>query len=544
MSLSTSPADLSQPFVLASPDRVVFRTIPHPIASSNKRVTLSLRRSSPSTNNTSNQIPVNTQSPNTPRQHTPFPMSTASSSRATPPTPVKTTKLTTILTPPTPSPIRNQQTVLIGKNGLPIKSALKSPVTAGPICTGQARPSTIRSYTSPSALTSPKYVHFNSQLEHVRLFLQGEMPSCVSDRETIVDARQNGESTSDIKLTLTNWSPVAAGTFQPGDINAAGAAPLRVETMALSQDQTELQGKILIHNIAFHKRVSVRYTTDYWQTQTEVAAEYEESIPGSALDRFAFKIPMEMEKTMVERSFCFAVRYQVIGREFWDSNNGMNYHVECKRVVVVAPSTVSDLSKQMNSILLASRMPDFSKPVLKKKSTNNRYDLSTSLSAAYSQPIGSTPAWAKRDAIPVAQTAYRPSEYITTPVQSPPGYHHSLYASSPKFVNSYISAASPPEHFHIGFDQLSLDRSMPIKKQQLSRSQSWNGRDQEASSGFSSFSSSPSASAPISIPTSNAHGMGSSGYYDLVDRYCFYESSPHSSPYSSYPNSPTPCIRG
>ncbi|KAF9286784.1 hypothetical protein BGZ88_008889 [Linnemannia elongata] len=543
MSLSTSPADHSpQPFVLASPDRVVFRTIPHPIASSNKRVTLSLRRTSPSTNNTSTQIPLNTQSPNTPRQHTP--MSTDSSSypsqplRATP-TPIKTAKLTTILTPPTPSPIPKQQTVLIGKNGLPIKSALKSPVTASPTCTGQVRPSTIRSYTSPSALTSPKYVHFNSQLEQVRLFLQGEMPSCVADRETIVDARQNGESTSDIKLALTNWSPVAAGTFQPGDINAAGAAPLRVETMTLSQDQTELQGKILIHNIAFHKRVSVRYTTDYWQTQTEVAAEYEESIPGSALDRFAFKIPMEMEKTMVERSFCFAVRYQVIGREFWDSNNGMNYQVECKRVVVVAPPAVSDLSKQMNSILLASRMPDYSKPVLKKKNANNRYDLSTSLSAAYSQPIGSTPAWAKRDSIPVAQTAYRPSEYISTPVQSPPGYHHSLYASSPKFVNSYLSAASPPEHFHFGFDQLSLDRSLPNKKQP-SRSQSWSGRDQEAS-----FSSSPSASAPISIPTSKAHGMGSSGYYDLVDRYCFYESSPHTSPYSSYPNSPpAPCIRG
>ncbi|KAF9147945.1 hypothetical protein BG015_010347, partial [Linnemannia schmuckeri] len=497
------------------------------------------------------QIPTNTQSPNTPRQPTPTPMSTATDSSSSQPlrdtpTPIKTTKLTTIVTPPTPSPICKQQIVLIGKNGLPIKSALKSTVTASSTCTGQVRPSTIRSYTSPSVLSSPKYVHFNSQLEHVRLFLQGEMPSCVADRDTIVDARQNSELTSNIKLTLTNWSPVAAGSFQPGNIDAAGAAPLRVETMTLSQDQTELQGKILIHNIAFHKHVSVRYTTDYWQTQTEVAAEYEESITGSALDRFAFKIPMEMDKTMVERSFCFAVRYQVIGREFWDSNNGMNYQVECKRVVVVAPPAASDLSKQMNSILLASRMPDYSKPVLKKKSANNRYDLSTSLSAAYSQPIGSSPSWNKRDSIPVAQTAYRPSEYITTPVQSPPGYHPSLYASSPKFVNSYLSAASPPEHFCIGFDQLPLDRSMPIKKQQLSRSHSWSGgRDQEVSSGFSSLSSSPSASAPISIPTSQVHGMGSSGYYDLVDRYCFYESSPHTSPYSSYPNSPpAPCIRG
>ncbi|KAG0271981.1 hypothetical protein BGZ95_000146 [Linnemannia exigua] len=542
MSLSTSPADLSpQPFVLASPDRVVFRTIPHPIASSNKRVTLSLRRSSPSNNNLT-QIPVNTQSPNTPRHSTTM-NTTDSAPSASPAQPLGATTTTTkpINSAPTSTNLTTsairKQTVLIGKNGLPIKSALKCHVTPSPASAGLVR-SSIRSHTS-SPLTCPKYVHFNSQLEHVRLFLQGETPSCVADRETI-DPRQSCESTSDIKLTLTNWSPVPAGTFQPGNIDT-GAAPLRVETMALSQDHSELQGKILIQNIAFHKHVSVRYTTDYWQTQTEVSAEFEESIPGSALDRFAFKIPMEMDKTMVERSFCFAVRYQVIGREFWDSNNGMNYQVECKRVVVLAPPATSDLSKQMNSILLASRMPDYGKPLLKKKPANNRYDLSTSLSAAYSQTIGS-PTWGKRDPTPTAQTAYRPSEYIT-PVQSPPGYHHSLYASSPKFVNSYLSAASPPEHFHIGFDQLSLDQSIPVKKQPSSR-KSWGGRDQETGS-----ASPPSSTAPISIPSAKAHTMGSSGYYDLVDRYCFYESSPHTSPYtspySSYPNSPpAPCIRG
>ncbi|KAF9921314.1 hypothetical protein FBU30_008693 [Linnemannia zychae] len=555
MSLSTSPADYSpQSFVLSSPDRVVFRTIPHPIASSNKRVTLSLRRTSPVANNlnsnNSNQIPVNIQSPNTPRHNNMYTDSTSytqplcatqdSSFNSAPSTSSNTTattstaKTTTIVTPSSPT---RKQNVLIGKNGLPIKSALKTPVTASPTCTGQVRSSTIRSYTTP--LTTPKYVHFNSQLEHVRLFLQGEMPSCVGDRETIVDCRQNSDSTSDIKLSLTNWSPIPVGAFQPGNIDA-GAIPLRVETVTLSQDQSELQGKILIQNIAFHKHVSVRYTIDYWQTQTEISAEFEESISGSAVDRFTFKIPLDMDKTMVERSICFAVRYQVIGREFWDSNNGMNYQVECKRVVVVAPPATSDLSKQMNSILLASRIPDYSKPILKKKSGNSRYDLSTSLSAAYNQPDSS--AWGKRDpAAPVAQSAYRPSEYIT-PIQSPPGYHHSLYASSPKFVNSYLAVASPPEHFHIDFDQLSLDRSIPSKKQ-ISRSNSWSRCDQESTSAF------PSTTAPISIPSAKAHSMGSSDYYDLVDRYCFYESgrqgSPYNSPYSSYPNSPpAPCIHG
>ncbi|KAF9115023.1 hypothetical protein BGW39_003166, partial [Mortierella sp. 14UC] len=498
------------------------------------------------------------------------------------------------------------------KNGLPIKSAMKSPVTTpidvrtSPVAL--CRPSSIRSYSSPTPLTSPKYVHFNTQLEHVRLFLQGEMPSCVSERDTLVDPRQHDRSTSDIKVALSNWSPVVANSFQLVNIDS-GAAPLRVETVVLSEDQTELHGKILVQNIAFHKHVSVRYTIDFWQTQCEVGAEFEESIKGTSVDRFSFVIPLGMERTMVEKTFCLAVRYRVIGREFWDSNNGMNYHIECKRVVVVVPPTVSDLSKQMTSLLLGTPVADYSKPALKKKLAS-RYDLSTSLSAAYTQPIpipGRSPTskldlsfGAARTAspnsmststTPPSQTAYRPSEYITP---SPPqNYHHSLYASSPKFMNPYLAGASPPEHFQVGFDMLSLDR--PIGSKRGSRN-SWNvdlevnptapntlttsaaitipagpSRSQSYPAGlYGSYSTSPKTSAPISIPTNHRAlsgqqppsqqqqqqqyhhvqgqhrpAVGSSSYFDLVDRYCFYESSPNISPYSSYPNSPpAPCIRG
>ncbi|KAG0275677.1 hypothetical protein BGZ95_008509 [Linnemannia exigua] len=489
------------------------------------------------------------------------------------------------------------------KNGLPIKSAMKSPVTTpidvktSPVAL--CRPSSIRSYSSPTPLTSPKYVHFNTQLEHVRLFLQGETPSCVGERDTLVDPRQHDRSTSDIKVALSNWTPVVANSFQPVNIDS-GAAPLRVETVVLSEDQTELHGKILVQNIAFHKHVSVRYTIDFWQTQCEVGAEFEESIKGTSVDRFSFVIPLDMERTMVEKTFCMAVRYRVIGREFWDSNNGMNYHIECKRVVVVATPTASDLSKQMTSLLLGTPVADYSKPVLKKKLAS-RYDLSTSLSAAYTQPIAipgrSTASkldlayGASRTAIPnsmsttpPSQTAYRPSEYITP---SPPqNFHHSLYASSPKFMNPYQATASPPEHFRVGFDMLSLDR--PVGSKRGSRN-SWNidlevnsatpnsttaaiaipagpSRSQSYPVGlYGSYSTSPKASAPISIPTNrilsgqqpqsqqqqhyhqqgHRPAVGSSSYFDLVDRYCFYESSPNISPYSSYPNSPpAPCIRG
>lgn len=639
MSCSTSSSDTSpRPFVVSSPDRVLVRALPHPLASTNKKVTLSLRRTTPSQLSSSQPLspqspftpdmptstiassepsraPLNIQIPNSLRRINMLssltrPMSSDQDSMASPrhltgiasgsmavsaavqesgrPSSFTTGARTTTMT--------KKYNAQFHKNGLPIKSAMKSPVTSMEVKTSPAalcRPSSIRSYSSPTPLTSPRYVHFNTQLEHVRLFLQGETPACVGERETLVDPRQHDRSTSDIKVALSNWNPVMADLFLPVNIDS-GAAPLRVETVVLSEGQTELHGKILVQNIAFHKHVSVRYTIDFWQTQCEVGAEFEESIKGTSVDRFSFVIPLDMERTMVEKTFCLAVRYRVIGREFWDSNNGMNYHIECKRVVVVAPSTVSDLSKQMTSLLLGTPVADYSKPVLKKKLAS-RYDLSSSLSAAYSQPIAipnrstasklDLPFGAARTAnssglssTPPSQTAYRPSEYITP---SPPqNYHHSLYASSPKFMNPYLATASPPEHFRVGFDMLSLDRPMGSKRGSRN---SWNvdlevnssvatsvnatsaitipagpARSQSYPAGlYGTYSTSPKASAPISIPINRVqqqqqqqHGdlrpaVGSSSYFDLVDRYCFYESSPHNSPYSSYPNSPpAPCIRG
>ncbi|KAF9960047.1 hypothetical protein BGZ65_012831 [Modicella reniformis] len=438
------------------------------------------------------------------------------------------------------------------KNGLPIKSAMKSPnvaavdskISSPALC----KPSPIRSQSLP--LKPPKYVHFNTQLEHVRLFLQGEMSSCVAERETIVDVRQYDRPTSDIKLTLPNWSPASIDTFHSDNIDS-GAAPMRVEGVVLSEDMLELEGKILVQNIAFHKHVSVRYTVDFWQTQLEVSAEFEESAHGS-VDRFSFVIPLNMDFSLVEKTFCMAVRYQVNGSEFWDSNNGMNYHVECKRVVV-APPTASDITKRMNGLLLGLTLPDYSKPVLKKKQ-GNRYDFSTSLSAVPSQPI--VIPTKSPNATPASQTAYRASEYI---MPSPPSqnHHHSLYASSPKFINSYLSAASPPEHFHLGYDSLSMDRVIVNKR---STRDSWNV-EIDASSAianrtpsfpaglYGSYSSSPKESAPISIPSPKVQmtkrpPVGSSSYFDLVERYCFYEPSPNISPYNSYSNSPpVPCIR-
>lgn len=599
MSFSASPDLSPQPFLVSSPDRVLVRAIPHSLASTNKKVTLSLRKppagpaqpyspTSPQSFSTfvsysePTTAPLNTQSPNNSTNRLEQHMD---QSREAPVSEV-TAQRPIVSRIATAQPAQVQiKKLQFHKNGLPIKSALKSPVTSPVVL---SRPLALRSHSSPTPFSSPRFVHFNTQLEHVRLFLQGETPSCVAERETIIDSRQDERSNCDIKLSLPNWTSASVESFKPVNIDS-GSAPLRVENIVLSEDQLVLEGHILVQNIAFHKHVSVRYTVDFWQTQTEVSAEYEESIAGTTLDRFSFEIPLEMERAMVEKSFCLAVRYQVIGREFWDSNNGMNYQVECKRVVV-APPTASELSKKMTSLLIGTPVPEYSKPLLKKKLAN-RYDLSTSLSAAYSQHVTiPSPVSPKVDSSffsmggsfkPASQSAYRPSEYISPAPAPPQNYHHTLYASSPKFLSSYLAAASPPDHFHLGYDSVTIDTRPNVNSKRGSRN-SWNveletspvvpSRSQSYPSGFygSTYSTSPKSSSPISIPVqksrpgpavlpspspnsriqqSHRPAVGSSSYFDLVDRYCFYESSPHgspyTSPYSSYPNSPpAPCIKG
>ncbi|KAG0230453.1 hypothetical protein BGW42_000930 [Actinomortierella wolfii] len=655
---SSSPVHSPQSFILASPDRVVFKTIPHPLSSANKRVTLSFRRpaaasaplpppspqdlyprddnpaasattavaqqcnsdtedntalpprNSPSPNsahshshhrrsmggslnpkeladittdqsssNPAVRMHVNTTKPassmchrSTTDEMTPTTLAAAGASMATPTTPI-----------PVPPPV-----VRYHKNGLPIKSALKSP---RPLSTASAaetpdntRPSPSRSLSSPCSLSSPKYVHFNTQLEHVRLFLQGETPSSVASRETLIDPRQHEAATSNLTLTLPNWSPLAkVSAFQPDHLDG-GAAPLRCENVQLNAEKTKLNGTILVQNIAFHKHVSVRYTVDFWQSYTDLGAEYQESVAGTALDRFKFEIPLEMDKTCIEKTFCMAIRYQVNGREFWDSNNGLNYQVECKREIVV-PS-VSEITRKMNTMMLGSSyLPEYHKPILRKKPSNSRYDLSSSLSATFTSRGGSgnttnNSGMNRNKGIDIAaapmttagsQSPYRASEYISAPIQSPPDFHRQLYASSPKFVSPYLGSASPPEHFRIGFEPVMPPSSPNGGKKALSTTTTGSSSP-KVSWGFEIESSVPpmvtrshtfpsstatqttatttmAKSAPISIPTPattvGRPAVGSASYYDLVDRYCFYESSPHSSPYSTYSNSPpAPCIRG
>jgi hypothetical protein len=127
---------------------------------------------------------------------------------------------------------------------------------------------------------------------------------------------------------------------------------IRVENIRLADrhqgDKSNLSkvllGKCRVSNIAYEKQVTVRHSFDYWKTYQEIDASFHESITTAAAkkkewDIFTFDIDIPSSLISVSSSLkghqhikpitCWiALRYKVIGREFWDNNDGKNYQVE------------------------------------------------------------------------------------------------------------------------------------------------------------------------------------------------------------------------
>ena len=75
-------------------------------------------------------------------------------------------------------------------------------------------------------------------------------------------------------------------------------------------------------DLAYEKRVSVRWSADGWRTQREEPAAYAGPAPSPPrADRFAFRLPAPP----IGGALLFALRYRVIGHEFWDNNGGRDY---------------------------------------------------------------------------------------------------------------------------------------------------------------------------------------------------------------------------
>ncbi|KAJ7771478.1 putative phosphatase regulatory subunit-domain-containing protein [Mycena metata] len=248
---------------------------------------------------------------------------------------------TSHLPPISPSPpksaVDDTPRMVRKKSGQPVKSSLKSstprPRGSLAVVTGGAG----SSKSAPSTPTQgTRSVHFDAQLEHVKLFIAEQKPLAVS---------RDGSPTDDTSGTDGDFPDWIYGGRE-GGAGAGGRLEMLVEVppppgeldvklqaLTLSEDGTSVGGTVAVRNMAFDKWVAVRFTFDDWQTTSEVTGRYSHSLPGGRVDVFAFTIRLNDLLARIEgKIMMLAVRYTSAGREMWDNNGGKNYRATFRRV--------------------------------------------------------------------------------------------------------------------------------------------------------------------------------------------------------------------
>ncbi|KEP52584.1 putative phosphatase regulatory subunit [Rhizoctonia solani 123E] len=227
-------------------------------------------------------------------------------------------------------------------NGQPLKPSLKSSLSS-PNISAMNEPRRI----AKSAPTTPR-VHFKELgLESVVLFDKGARPITVSGEYSGADDTETETETENAKgFPFPQVSTASYVRLAPTTSQLAFQPPpqshVHLQYLSLPPIRPpRLQGTVLVRNVAFAKTVVVRYTTDNWETASEINASYSSSlplgiVPGSIdapWDKFTFTIKLDdIERSLPERTLFCVVKYDAHGvGEWWDNNNGNNYRVEFER---------------------------------------------------------------------------------------------------------------------------------------------------------------------------------------------------------------------
>lgn len=361
---------------------------------------------------------------------------------------------------------------------------------------------------SASAPCSPtigiKSVKFNThQLEEICLFRKAQTPLAISQKnifwgqeqddeedssnEESEEDEQEQEETKPIKsLVYANWPT------RLSDILDKKNKVIRIEKNTIKLEQDEIIGKILVKNLDYHKTVTIRYTFDFWETIDNISAKYHptQQQSNSNYDVFTFKLKLPLNAT----NLYFAVNYKVGRQEFWDNNDGRNYEIQINTVD-------TSLSKKKSGGSVVSNSTNKTENE-DKNNLKSRYDFSTSIHQAKTSTTNNEPTSSsylkQHKKSNSTSTIISRLPNTTSPAISP--------SSSFKTNNTFIPASSTT--------QTTTTIAMPIPIKRTSSS---------SPTGLSCHS--PIASSPIM-------DLNSSSYLELVNKYCFYSTSPSRSPMS------------
>lgn len=86
---------------------------------------------------------------------------------------------------------------------------------------------------------------------------------------------------------------------------------------------SRIWGRVQVNNIAYEKKIFIRWSHNNWESYCEQLARFEQSATNLRKDSFTFEIERSDHSETVE----LAVRYCVYDEEYWDNNGGTNYQV-------------------------------------------------------------------------------------------------------------------------------------------------------------------------------------------------------------------------
>ncbi|KAJ5759182.1 phosphatase regulatory subunit [Penicillium odoratum] len=387
------------------------------------------------------------------------------------------------------------------------------------------RPATARRRPSsmPGTPVYAKAVHFDSQLEHIRHFLQLDRPLAVSAETSPVDDH-DGESefpfSQQHEDTTPSWEWELRLANFPKDSSSRATMPVRLERMYLSGDKNVLVGSVAVANLAFHKHVVARFTFDYWRTISEVSAVYCHDIRRNhtqdAADRFSFDIKLGDQTNLENKTLYLCIRYIVDGQEYWDNNNGMNFQVDFHK----APKTTTSSKPKGGSRPALPRSRTFTGSHTRPHSMPPMFNDFPEIikNVPFSNPFDDSKGMPLTKVSSEDMDTCEPPKRREKPSPQAFGNRYDFGAS----LNAAIRTKPPMDRTTLTTRARSGQPTDVDAKPVRKVSDNLRG---ESSTVSKSCSGAPAENPKPSSLVSSKPCLESSVYKELVDKYCFYGSS-------------------
>ena len=194
------------------------------------------------------------------------------------------------------------------------------------------RSTSLKTYkTPPGTPHRKKAVRFADalglDLESVRHILNLEEPPEVpkSAMKDLVVGLEEENRTDGVKYLSALFSQPGV---DPNFLRRVQEGKVVLENCIVDDKDMTISGTIRVANVAYHKLVVVRYTTNGWLSSEDVVASYVQNSNDGPTDRFSFTVNVPKYFAVGQR-LEFALMYAAGGATYWDNNYGKNYVIEC-----------------------------------------------------------------------------------------------------------------------------------------------------------------------------------------------------------------------